>query len=293
MSLDDVIFAADQLVEFHASFREKPAASFTLSTLEAYKMELSDLWQALKAVYACFVQSTDDKIKESLAAVKAKYQSSSDTYIACLSEILNFMQSLQQNETPMSPPAPIPDEVQHSSPLDQSSSFNQTSSHSIKLPPCDTEVFHGSYLEWPAFRDMYTAVYINHAKLSPVQKLFHLRAKTKGDAFKIVSKFSLTDENFILAWTALQEHYENKRILVNNQIKILLNQSLIPFESAKSLKTLQSNVNDALIALKSHGIDVDSWDAVITYLCSTRLPEKTLALWEESLTNPTEIPSWS
>lgn len=293
MSLDDVIFAADQLVEFHASFREKPAASFTLSTLEAYKMELSDLWQALKAVYACFVQSTDDKIKESLAAVKAKYQSSSDTYIACLSEILNFMQSLQQNETPMSPPAPIPDEVQHSSPLDQSSSFNQTSSHSIKLPPCDTEVFHGSYLEWPAFRDMYTAVYINHAKLSPVQKLFHLRAKTKGDAFKIVSKFSLTDENFILAWTALQEHYENKRILVNNQIKILLNQSLIPFESAKSLKTLQSNVNDALIALKSHGIDVDSWDAVITYLCSTRLPEKTLALWEESLTNPAEIPSWS
>lgn len=139
---------------------------------------------------------------------------------------------------------------------------------------------------------MFTAVYINHAKLSPVQKLFHLRAKTKGDAYNVVSKFSLTDDNFVLAWTALKDHYENKRILVNNQIKILLNQSVIPFESAKSLKSLQSNVNDALIALESHGVKVDAWNAMITYLCATRLPEQTLALWEASLKDPSEIPTW-
>ncbi|XP_070075760.1 uncharacterized protein [Drosophila takahashii] len=47
-----------------------------------------------------------------------------------------------------------------------------------RLPPCDTEVFEGDYLKWPTFRDLFTAVYVNNTRLTPVEKLFHLNAKT-------------------------------------------------------------------------------------------------------------------
>lgn len=82
----------------------------------------------------------------------------------------------------------------------------------IKVPPCDTEIFQGGYAEWPSFRDMFTAVYVNHPKLSRAQKLYHLRNKTKGNAGAIVKRYPLCDENFDLAWNALKTRYDNKRV---------------------------------------------------------------------------------
>jgi len=42
-------------------------------------------------------------------------------------------------------------------------------SSGCRLPPCDTEVFTGDYLRWPTFRDLFTAIYINNQRLSPVE----------------------------------------------------------------------------------------------------------------------------
>lgn len=58
---------------------------------------------------------------------------------------------------------------------------------------------------------MFTAVYVNHPKLTKAQKLYHLRNKTQGNAGAIVKRYSLCDENFDLAWTALKTRFENKR----------------------------------------------------------------------------------
>jgi len=54
------------------------------------------------------------------------------------------------------------------------------------MPPCDAEFFTGDYLRWPTFRDLFTAIYIINPRLTPVEKLFHLNAKTRGDAHHIV-----------------------------------------------------------------------------------------------------------
>jgi len=55
-----------------------------------------------------------------------------------------------------------------------------------RMPPCDAEFFTGDYLRWPTFRDLFTTIYINNPRLTPVEKLFHLNAKTRGDAHHIV-----------------------------------------------------------------------------------------------------------
>ncbi|XP_055842769.1 uncharacterized protein LOC129909721 [Episyrphus balteatus] len=277
MSLEALILACDELVDLHASFKGKSARELKKSAFEAYRVELQALWLDVKKAYSEYISAAaaDDVLIASLPEVKAKYRNSSDTYIEFLSDILE---------------ATRPQEVSLKS--NNEKSDNVELKHHMHLPPCETEIFSGNFLKWPAFRDMFTALYIRHARLSPVQKLFHLRARTKDHALSIVSKFEITDDNFEAAWAALKEHYENKRVLVNNHLSILLGQVRITVESADALKELQSNINEAIIALESYGIEVKKWDALVTYVCASRLPPQTLSLWEESLANPKEIQSW-
>ncbi|XP_065356169.1 uncharacterized protein LOC135950561 [Calliphora vicina] len=140
---------------------------------------------------------------------------------------------------------------------------------------------------------MFTAVYINHSKLSSVTKLYHLRNKTRGEAGDIVKRYPLSHENFELAWNALKTRYENKRVLVDNQIKLLFNIPPATAEDSESIRRIQSSVNDSLATLSTLGVEVQSWDPILIRLISTKLPDFTLSLWEQSLTSPRELPKWS
>lgn len=162
----------------------------------------------------------------------------------------------------------------------------------IKVPPCDTDIFSGGYEEWPSFRDMFTAVYVNHPKLSQAQKLYHLRNKTKGPAGAIVKRYPLCDDNFQLAWNALKSRYENKRVLVDNQLKILFNIPVATVENSESIQKVHSTVSDCLCTLKTLNVDIESWDPILIYLVSTKLPDETLSLWEQSLKSHRELPTW-
>lgn len=292
--MENFIFCADNLVEYFADIKEIHTGSLTLMSLQARKTELADLWSEVKSAYADCVRSKLEQLsEENLTAVKSKYKLSTETYISCLEFILTASNKLNPSN---SDPKSL-DVQENSASCDsqtkppasqQNSSFN----NAFSLPACDSEVFHGDYLSWPSFRDMFSAVYINHDRLSPVQKLFHLRAKTRGDAFNLVSKFALTGTNFELAWKALSDQYENKRILVNSQLKILMNLPNITVETDKALKHLHRDVSNCLSALQTYGINTDSWDSFLTFLVSIRLPEKTLSLWEQDLKEPSEVPTW-
>ncbi|XP_017493413.1 PREDICTED: uncharacterized protein LOC108381513 [Rhagoletis zephyria] len=109
-------------------------------------------------------------------------------------------------------------------------------SHSLHLPPCDINVFKGDYLSWPTFRGMFTAIYILNKRLTPIQKLYYLNQKTQGEAKEIVKKWDLTNEGFNTAWKNLCDRYENKRILVNTQLKILFNLNTVESECGSSIR---------------------------------------------------------
>ncbi|XP_075155773.1 uncharacterized protein LOC142229117 [Haematobia irritans] len=129
--------------------------------------------------------------------------------------------------------------------------------------------------------------------LSPVEKLFHLTQKTKGEAHEIVSKSPLTDVGFGTAWSNLCARYEKKRVLVNEQLKTLFNLSAIGSESDDSIKRLQRNINACISTLRIHKIDIESWNPIFVFLCSNCLPDSTLTLWEQTLNDKTCIPKWS
>ncbi|XP_073811801.1 uncharacterized protein [Musca autumnalis] len=119
------------------------------------------------------------------------------------------------------------------------STVSQKLSSSVAVPPCDTEVFYGDYASWPSFRDLFTAIYATNKKLSPVEKLYHLFQKTAGEAREINRHIPMTSDGFTLAWDNLRNQYENKRILINSQLRILFNLAQCGQETAGCLKKLQ------------------------------------------------------
>ncbi|XP_049315700.1 uncharacterized protein LOC125779129 [Bactrocera dorsalis] len=177
--------------------------------------------------------------------------------------------------------------------LPQMQQYQEASSGiQFELPACDTETFYGGYEEWPSFRDMFTAVYIKHPQLSQAQKLYHLKCKTKGQAGIIVKQFALNDDNFNLAWEALQARYENERILVDKQVTALLNLPKIKKGTSEEFVTLQSTVSNCLSILSTQNIPTDSWDPILVNICTAAIPEKSLLLWKQSLSSRKKCPTW-
>ena len=128
---------------------------------------------------------------------KAKYDSTYVTYCNCLTLLGEIHDNLKRGTTALSGNSVS---IPTSRPV----------SNSFQLPACDTSVFHGDYFSWPTFRYSFTATFIQ-SNLSPVQKLLHLRQKTKGEAFDIVSKAPLENSGFDIAWHQLCNRFQNKK----------------------------------------------------------------------------------
>lgn len=271
---------SDALIMFNADICGESISNCSVHSLDVHKEELREIWQRLKPTYEASVQelmgSSDEEAKTDLETIRARYQTTYATYVDSVSKISGIIESKRQS---MSNYLQNPPQIrgEHSS---------------LHLPPCDTEIFHGDYSSWPTFRDLFTAIYINNTRLSPVEKLFHLNNKTRSEARDVVRKAPLTNEGFDIAWNALKVRYENKRLLINNQLKSLFSLKHITIESGYSIKEIQNTINSIISALRLYNIDIKSWDPIFVYLCSTRLPENTLSLWEQSVSNKTECPSW-
>ncbi|XP_075150561.1 uncharacterized protein LOC142224663 [Haematobia irritans] len=297
MSLDRFIRIADNLVVFEANLNDRsqciPMAS--VHSIEVHKEELTSIWEKLKYSYELCVadieneargtgedeKSTGDKGKDDedegseLEMVRNKYTSSYITYCRCSTRLRELLHELSN---PTSGNAPR---------SDASSSFG------FKFPPCDIPTFGGDYSSWPTFRDIFEAICIRNPILSSVEKLFHLNQKTKGEANDIVRKVPLTNENFDVAWNNLCSRYENKRVLINIQLKRLFGLSHLSSESAASLKTLQRDINSCISLLQMYEVNVESWDPIFIFVCCNCLPNSVLTLWEQTLSDKATIPKWS
>ncbi|KAH8361200.1 hypothetical protein KR200_006411, partial [Drosophila serrata] len=207
--------------------------------------------------------------------LQSRYEHCFSVYERCSADLQQLMEKGSSQSVPISPNSSVPE------------------SAGCRLPPVDTETFAGACLRWPTFRDLFTAVYIHNPSLTPVEKLFHLLSKTTGEAHAIVSKAPLTNEGFVAAWQSLTDRFENRRLLVNSQLKILFNIQAIPQESGSALRELQGTIQSCLAALEMTAIQVEAWDCLLVYMVSAKLPRLTLSKWEQSIHNKDKIPTWN
>ncbi|XP_075154865.1 uncharacterized protein LOC142228347 [Haematobia irritans] len=266
----------------------------TESLVQAKMEDLEVRWTSFNSSYESLTLSSDSAItKEVREKARVNFTVCSEAYYASRSRLLDISRVASSSNPKAEasrigmPPIdfPLPRYSLETQAVGSPNVY-------IKVPPCDTEVFRGGYEEWPSFRDMFTAVYVNHPKLTPAQKLYHLRNKTQGSAGAIVRRYTLCDENFDLAWKALKIRYENKRVLVDNQLK-LFNIPAAEEETSESVQRIQSTVNDCLSTLKTLDVKIEHGYPIFIYLISTKLPDRTLSLWEQSLKSHNDLPMWS
>ena len=275
----DFLLHVQTLNEYESELDSQDPSTQDETTYGLFKSESQEMWDHIKEFFTATInqlQAGKDKKQkgelEEIADIRSRYKNA----------FAVFRRIMQKCEAAIK-------EVRAA---DSKAAEKDTAHSSFHVPPCDIEIFSGDYLKWPSFRDLFTAVYINNTRLSKVEKLFHLNAKTSGDAKEIVSKASLTHDGFDVAWSNLKQRFENKRILINSQLRILFNLPKVSTESGDAIKTLQNAINNSISALKIHEINISNWDCIFIYLCSTRLPELTLSLWEQSVRDKTEIPKW-
>ena len=89
-----------------------------------------------------------------------------------------------------------------------------------------------------------------------MEQLFHLRQFTRGEALQIMKKSSLTVCGFQEAWNNLRDRYENRRILVNSQLKVLFTFTLVKSQTVEDFKRLQRDITNSILALKMHNINI-------------------------------------
>ncbi|XP_037818565.1 uncharacterized protein LOC119608279 [Lucilia sericata] len=275
------ILSSDHLVSFCNIF-EKSSDDHTINLLEVKLLDLNERWEDLVSAYHDAMISEDVGVtKEFQNSAKAKFESCAESYYKWKSKILDLIaleKSKSVSNQQLTPDIPQLEPRLPNMPC-------------IKVPPCDTEEFYGSYEDWPAFKDMFTAVYINHPKLTNAQKLYHLRNKTRGSAGTIVKRYSLTDENFILAWEALKLRFENKWLLVDKQLQLLFGVKVANVDSGYEIQRIQTTINDCITILTSQGISIDNWDTILIHVCTWKLPEETQTLWQQEIAkNP--FPRW-
>nr|XP_022904560.1 uncharacterized protein LOC111416698 [Onthophagus taurus] len=95
----------------------------------------------------------------------------------------------------------------------------------------------------------------------------------------------VTNDNFQRAWTLLIERYENRRVMVDTQLTLLLSARSLKAESASELKNLLGEVKEALGALESLGCPIKYWDNILFYLIVRKLDSETAKDWEKSISS--------
>ncbi|XP_073835839.1 uncharacterized protein [Musca autumnalis] len=257
----------------------------TLETLESTRSGFDSAWEKVKQSYLeCRSRIPEegekpidqDKLRKNYLEIMKEYKKA-------LSAINIKIQKVVDHQTL--------EKMKRESQAPQQGKEEKTTSVS-RLPPCDTDTFRGGYSEWPTFRDLFTAIYIKGTNLSNVERLFHLTKKTAGEAREIISHVPLTNDGFELAWRNLTDRYENKRMQVNEQVKILFNLPGVSADSSQTIQKLQRTVNSCLQTLEVLEVDVKGWDPLLIYLCSTKLPRSFLEEFENSLSDCKNLPKW-
>ncbi|XP_073811701.1 uncharacterized protein [Musca autumnalis] len=270
--------AYNDLIDFN-ELQVGSTSEDNVHALQALRVHLDHIWTHLRR---CYEECRDYTPKEGetpvdLKKLRSTYRMAITVYKDTLGainaeiDILNNKSSEQQDKTVLETPV----------------------HHSIKLPPCDTDIFYGCYKTWPTFRDLFSAIYIDGTRISKVEKLYHLKQKTAGEARDIIEHIPLTNDGFDLAWETLTDRYENTRMQVNEQLKTLFNLPSVIIDSSASLKSLQRSVTGCLETLKTLKIDIASWDPILVYLCSQKMPRPYLQDFEDTLSSSSEIPTWN
>ena len=88
----------------------------------------------------------------------------------------------------------------------------------IKLPRLDLPSFSGSNTEWISFYNFFNWAVIGNDQLTDSIKLQYWKSAVQGEASKMLTSITVTDDNFCVATVILQSWYLNERLILRGHI---------------------------------------------------------------------------
>ncbi|XP_050059717.1 uncharacterized protein LOC114119834 [Aphis gossypii] len=81
------------------------------------------------------------------------------------------------------------------------------------LPKIELPSFDGSVTNWCAFRDTFKSLVHEDSNIDNVHKFNFLSQSLTGSALSVIKSIPLSAANYNVAWAALTDRFENKRLL--------------------------------------------------------------------------------
>ncbi|CAI6364994.1 unnamed protein product [Macrosiphum euphorbiae] len=160
----------------------------------------------------------------------------------------------------------------------------------VALPKIKLPMFDGNLLSWRSFRDVYISLVHDNQHIDDAQRFHHLLSCLSGSALAIIKSIPLSAANYSIAWDALSERYDNKRLLASAHMDKLFAFKPIVHESLPALVEFVNTFKENVSIIKSLGVD-DLSSFLLFHMCSRVLDSTTLQLFESS-TSQSTIPTF-
>ncbi|CAL1671874.1 unnamed protein product [Lasius platythorax] len=160
----------------------------------------------------------------------------------------------------------------------------------IKLPTINLLTFNGRYEAWLSFYDNFKSIVHDNVNLTPVQKLQYLRSSLTDEAAQVIQALETSSQNYDVAWALVVERYDNRGIIIQSHIRALFDLPRLSKESPTQLRSLVDAALKHTRALHALGQPINSWDAILLYLITSKLDRNTYKEWERFL-DGTDMPS--
>ncbi|XP_015377511.1 PREDICTED: uncharacterized protein LOC107171769 [Diuraphis noxia] len=158
------------------------------------------------------------------------------------------------------------------------------------LPKFELPSFDGSITKWCAFRDTFKSLVHEDSNIDNVHKFHFLSQSLTGSALSVIKSIPLSAANYNVAWAALTDRFENKRLLATAHLDKLFAFKPIAQESVPALTTFLNIFKENVSTLKLLGVE-DLAGFMLFFLGSRVLDPKTRQLFEADICQAT-IPNF-
>lgn len=142
----------------------------------------------------------------------------------------------------------------------------------IKLQPLKIPKFNGTYESWPTFSGLFETLIIANHSLTDIQRMQYLKTAVADEAARAraIASLRITEENFKNAWNILKERFDNKRAIIDNQIKTAL--------ELENVRTFHDKSKECHALLK----DVTG-EQMLIHIFKTKLDNLTKSLYQQQI----------
>ena len=157
----------------------------------------------------------------------------------------------------------------------------------MRLPRVELPMFKGDITGYRVFKQSFQNI-VRESECSILEKFTLLRSRLEGDALDAIEAIEINDQNYMAAWAILDASFNNQRIILDTNIKNMLNlPKTVSNDSGSILKFLNAarSVERNLSTLRA------TLDHVEAYSMIQAMDPKQARRFNDTLANSNEIPN--